>query len=226
MFSTYLNVKGPSSVLEKTKEVWASTFDARAIAYRLSKKLGWAADLLGVAVVKMVDARAAGVSFSIDPVKRDASRMLIEATWGLGEGVVKGTESVDRFILHKQTLEIIERQIGRKERQVIPSADGIKWEDVPPDRQGMACLTDDEAKGVGLLTRRLEERLGRAQDTEWAVEEGRASERNIYLLQTRPAKGGTNSTNSPTDQMCDDMLKSFRRIDVSKLKFSGGGFKF
>jgi pyruvate,water dikinase len=140
--------------------------------------------------------------------------------------VVKGTESVDMFMLDKQTLEIVDRQIGRKERQVSASAEGVRWEDVPIDKQTVPCLSDDEARRIGSLTRSLEERLGRPQDVEWAMEEGFPSARKVYLLQTRPAKVGAESTDSVTDKMCDDMLKAFRKIDVSKLHLSGTEFKF
>lgn len=220
MFTTYSNVKGEAGILEKTKDVWASAFETRAIAYRISKGLPIDADILGVAVVKMVNARAAGVSFSIDPVKKDPSRIVIEAIWGLGEGVVSGTESVDMFIVDKQTLEIVEKQIGRKEKHVITSEDGIKWEDVPSDKQNIACLSDDEIKHIANLTKFLEERLGLPQDVEWAVEEGTPFPTNVYLLQTRPAKVKVDKTSSITDRMCEDTLKVFREMDFSKIKVS------
>lgn len=226
MFATYLNVKGEEGILEKTKDVWASAFETRAIAYRISKGLPIDADMLGVAVVKMVNARAAGVSFSVDPVQKDTSRIVIEALWGLGEGVVKGTESVDMFVLDKQTLEIVEKQIGRKEKHVIASEDGIKWEDVPSNKQNIACLSEDELKHIANLTKFLEERLGCPQDTEWAVEEGTPFPTNVYLLQTRPAKVALDKTSSISDKMCEDLLTAFRKMDVSKMKLSGEGFQF
>ncbi len=226
MFETYLNVKGEAGILEKTKDVWASAFETRAIAYRISKGLPIDADMLGVAVVKMVNARAAGVSFSIDPVKKDASRIVIEAIWGLGEGVVKGTESVDMFVLNKQTLEIVEKQIGKKERCIVASVDGVKWEDVPSHKQNVACLSDDEIKHIANLTKFLEERLGCPQDVEWAIEEGPSFPTNVYLLQTRPAKVAVERMSSATEKMCDDVVRVFRKIDVSKVKLSGVEFRW
>ncbi len=225
MFATHLNVKGEDKVIEATKDVWASSFTARAIAFRINKGIPIDGDTLGVAVVKMVNAKTAGVSFSIHPVTGDASKIIIEATWGLGEGVVKGTESVDRFVLNKQTLEV-EKEIGRKERQVVVSEQGIKWEDVSSNKQEIACLSDDEITHVANLTKFLEEKLGRPQDVEWAIEEGHPFPTNIYLLQTRPAKVAVSKISSTSKKMCEDVTKAFRKIDVSRLRVPGAEFKF
>jgi pyruvate,water dikinase len=225
MFATYFNVMGEKGVVEKTKDVWASAFTARALAFRINKDIPIDGDSLGVAVVKMVHAKAAGVSFSVDPVKGDPSRIVIEATWGLGEGVVKGTESVDRFLVNKETVEI-ERQIGKKEKQVVVcNKDGIRWEDVPPDKTGIACLSDDEIKQIANLTKFLEERLGQPQDVEWAIEQGSSFPANVYLLQTRPAKIAMGKKSSISEQLCEDVTKTFRKIDVSKLRMPGADFK-
>lgn len=225
MFATYFNVKGEEGVIETTKDVWASAFTARAIAFRINRGLPIDGDPLGVAVVKMVNAKVAGVSFSIHPVTGDASKIIIEANWGLGEGVVKGTESVDRFVLEKQTLEV-EKEVGRKEKQVVVSEHGIMWEDVLPNKQAIACLSDDEMKHVANLTKFLEDNLGQPQDVEWAIEEGPPFPTNVFLLQTRPAEVAVNKTSSTSEKMCEDMTKTFRKIDISKMKVSGVKFKF
>ncbi|OPY65926.1 MAG: Phosphoenolpyruvate synthase [Syntrophorhabdus sp. PtaU1.Bin050] len=218
MFATYLNVKGEADILRKTIDVWASAFETRAISYRISKGIPFDADNLGVAVVKMVNARAAGVSFSMHPVTRDATKIVIESIWGLGEGVVKGTESVDRFLLNKNTLEILEKQIGKKEKCVISTEGGIKWEDVPSDKQNIASLSNEEMKYVANLAKMLEEKLECPQDTEWAIEEGAPFPTNIYLLQTRPAKITVDTSSSILDRMVEDVLRVHSNIDVSKIK--------
>ena len=224
MFATYFNIKGEDGVIETTKDVWASAYTARAIAFRINKGIPMDIDTLGVGVVKMVNAKTAGVSFSVHPVTGDTSKIMIEATWGLGEGVVKGTESVDRFVLDKQTLEV-QKEIGRKEKQVVVSENGIKWEAVPSDKQGVACLSDDEIKQVANLTRLLEEKLGRPQDVEWAIEEGSPFPANVYLLQTRPAKVTASKPSSTSEKMIEDMTKTFRKIDISRLRMPGTNFK-
>lgn len=225
MFETYFNVKGEDGLIEKIKEVWSSAYTARAIAFRINKGIPIDSDTLGVGIVKMVNAKAAGVSFSIHPVTGDVSKIMIEATWGLGEGVVKGTESVDRFVMDKKTLEV-QKEIGRKEKQVVVSENGIRWEEISSDKRDIACLSDDEIKQVAHLTQFLEEKMGQPQDMEWAIEEGPSLTKNVYLLQTRPAKGAVSKPISTSEKMCEDVTKAFRKIDVSKLRVPGAGFKF
>jgi len=101
MFETYLNVKGEDEVVEKVKKVWGSAFTSRALAYRMKMGLPLLGDELGVAVVRMVRALCSGIGFTVDPITGDTSKVIVESNWGLGEGVVSGAESVDRFVLQK-----------------------------------------------------------------------------------------------------------------------------
>jgi pyruvate,water dikinase len=210
MFETYLNVKGLKEVLDKVKKVWASAYTARAIAFRVNKGLPVIGDELGVAVPKMVNAYSAGISFTVDPVTGDASKIIIESNWGLGEGVVSGVENVDRFIVKKETLEIIERAVGKKTKHVSSRGTGVAWEDVSPDKQCLPSLNDEEIKEVARLAMTIEERLGSPQDIEWAIDLDFSFPQNIFLLQTRPAKIAVKSHKSTTDHIAELMAKGFK----------------
>jgi pyruvate,water dikinase len=104
-YETYLNVKGKADLLEKIKRVWASSFNPRSLAFRKRKGLPLENDPIGVAVLKMVNARAAGIVFTADPNTGDTSKMIIEANWGLGESVVSGELMPDVYVLNKQNLK-------------------------------------------------------------------------------------------------------------------------
>jgi pyruvate,water dikinase len=210
MFETYLNVKGIKEVLDKVKKVWASAYTARAIAFRVNKGLPIIGDELGVAVPKMVNACSAGISFTVDPVTGDASKVIIESNWGLGEGVVSGIENVDRFIVRKETLEITERIVGRKIKQVSNQKDGVMWEDVSQDKQCLPSLNDEEIKEIAKLAMTIEERLASPQDIEWAVDLDFPFPQNIFLLQTRPAKVAVISPKSTADHIAELMAKGFK----------------
>jgi pyruvate,water dikinase len=197
-------------VLDKVKKVWASAYTARAIAFRVNKGLPVIGDELGVAVPKMVNACSAGISFTVDPVTGDASKVIIESNWGLGEGVVSGVENVDRFIVKKETLEIAERIVGRKIKQVSSKRDGIAWEDVSLDKQSLSSLNDEEIKEIARLAITIEERLGSPQDIEWAIDLDFSFPQNIFLLQTRPAKVAVKSPKSTTDYIAELMAKGFK----------------
>ncbi len=130
-YETYLNVKGKADLLEKIKKVWASSFNPRSLAFRKRKALPLENDPIGVAVLKMVNARAAGVLFTADPNTGDTSRMIIEANWGFGESVVSGELMPDVYVLNKDTLEILEKKLGKKSKYVTCKELGVAEEECP-----------------------------------------------------------------------------------------------
>lgn len=211
MFETYLNVQGREDVLEKVKKVWASAYTARAIAFRANKGFPALGDELGIAIPKMVNARASGIGFTVDPVTGDASKVLIEANWGLGEGVVSGAESVDSFVVDKVSLKVTGSTLGKKARCVVYKDRGAGWEDVDPEKQSVPCLSDEEVEKIAKYALSLEEQLGCAQDMEWAIDPDLAFPQNIFHLQTRPAKVQAISRESTTDKIVDLIARRFMR---------------
>ena len=211
MFETYLNVIGLEDVVDKIRNVWASAYTSRAIAFRVNKDIPVMADELGVAVSKMVNARSSGICFTVNPVTGDASKIIIDANWGLGEGVVSGAESVDRFVVDKEAFTILDIYIGRKAKQVITKKRGADWDDVPLEKQSIPCLSNDEIVAVAKLAILLEESLGEPQDIEWAIDPDFTPPNNIFLLQTRPARVADKKPESVTDRMIDLIAKRFYR---------------
>ena len=207
MFETYLNVRGIADVLEKVKKVWASAYTTRAVAFRINKGLPVLGDELGVAVPKMVNARASGITFTVDPVTGDDSKIILEANWGLGEGVVSGAESVDGFVVEKADLEITKRHLGRKTKCVVNTEDGADWADVPENMQGTPCVSDDEILEIARVARSVEKSLGCPQDMEWAVDQDLNFPQSIFWLQTRPAKTAAKKMVSPAVHIADLIAK-------------------
>jgi len=208
-YETYLNVVGELDLVDKIKKVWASTFNPRSLAFRSRKELPLESDPIGVAVLKMVNAQAAGVIFTADPNTGDTTRMIIEANWGLGESVVSGESTPDVYILDKAGLEIIEKKLGPKSRYVTFKEVGVTEEELPPEKSGKFCLGDEEAREIGKLGKVLEEYFGVPQDAEWAVEEGKPFPENIILLQTRAEVIA--KTKAPVDKIVDLMLDRFSK---------------
>ncbi|HVP79904.1 MAG TPA: PEP/pyruvate-binding domain-containing protein [Thermodesulfobacteriota bacterium] len=208
-YETYLNVKGKADLLEKIKKVWASSFNPRSLAFRKRKGLPLESDPIGVAVLKMVNARAAGVVFTADPNTGDTSRMIIEANWGLGESVVSGELMPDVYILKKETLEIVEKRLGKKSKYVTCKDLGVAEEDCPADLSSSYCLGDEEAKEIGRVGILLEKHFGVPQDIEWAIDRDLPVPRNITLLQTRAAVIAQKK--APVDQVVDMMLTLFSK---------------
>src|SRR5207244_771031 len=141
----------------------------RARAYR--RRLGAADDSLAMAVVvqRLVPAEVAGVLFTRDPDDVAGATMLAEAAWGLGEAVVSGRVTPDRFRLGRATGAVRERRAGRKTVRVTPAGEVP----VPPDRQTAFCLADDQLAELAELGRRVEAAFGEPCDVEWAWAGGR-----------------------------------------------------
>jgi pyruvate,water dikinase len=208
MFETYLNVHGIEDVLEKVKKVWASAYTTRAVAFRINKGYPILADELGVAVPKMVNARASGITFTVDPVTGDASKIILEANWGLGEGVVSGAESVDGFVVDKESLEIGARHVGKKSKCVVYTENGADWADVPENMQSMPCISDEEIIEISKVAKSVEKTLGCPQDMEWAVDKDLSFPESIFWLQARPAKVAVKKIDSPASHIADLIAKN------------------
>ncbi len=207
LFETYLNVKGIDDVLDKVKKVWASAYTTRAVAFRINKGLPVVGDELGVAVPKMVNSRSSGICFTANPVTGDHSKIILEANWGLGEGVVSGAESVDGFVVDKESLQITNVQIGRKATCVVNREKGAAWADVPKKMQSISCISDEEVIEIARVARSVETKLGRPQDMEWAIDNDLPFPKSIFWLQTRPAKVKAAAPVSTTDQIINMMIR-------------------
>jgi pyruvate,water dikinase len=206
-YKTYLNVIGESDLIEKIIKVWSSTFNPRSLSARKHAGLPLESDPIGVAVLKMVNARAAGVLFTADPNTGDTSRMILEANWGLGESVVGGEAMPDVFILAKESLDVVEKKLGSKGRYVSFKEVGVAEEDTPSEKSETLCLGDEEAKEIGRLGKILETHFGVPQDAEWAIDQDLTCPESVILLQTRAEVIAQQK--EPVDQVIDFMLSRF-----------------
>jgi pyruvate,water dikinase len=210
MFETYLNVIGIDDVLAKVRKVWASAYTPRAIAFRSNKELPIIGDELGVAIPKMVSSRASGIAFTVNPVDGDGSKILLEANWGLGEGVVSGAESVDGFVVNKETLEIKERHVGKKTKYVIFTENGADWADMPEKLRSVSCISDEEIIEIARIAKATEARLNAPQDMEWAIDQDLPFPESLFWLQTRRAKVAAKKDESTSEHIADLLAKKLK----------------
>ncbi len=184
-YETYLNIRGGDEVVFHVIKVWGSAFSVQALGARMVKGQPVEIPGLGVAVLKMVNARAAGVAFTKHPTTGDPTKIVIEATWGLGESVVGGDISPDRFVVNKHTREV-EKVINAKTKQVVYGEKGTEHIDVPPELQEQPALNDRELQELVDLCLRVEDYYeGVPQDMEWALDGEILSDSNLFLVQTR-----------------------------------------
>lgn len=183
MNETLLNVRGTVSLLDAVRRCWSSLFGARTIYYREQKGFAQADMDIAVVVQRQVVATRAGVMFTIDPASGASDRLVIEAAFGLGESVVSGTVSPDRYVVGKAPLAIEDREVHRKEIEVIPAANaGTLTRVLTPERAEQAVLSDEEAVRIAEIGLNIEAHYGSPQDTEWAID----GAGEIWVLQARP----------------------------------------
>ena len=115
MNETFLNIKGGDSVVDAVRRCWASLFGARTVFYRAKRGFSQTDIDIAVVVQRQIQSTRSGVMFTINPASGDRDELVIEGSFGLGEAVVSGSVSPDRYVVDKQTLHIKERDIKSKE---------------------------------------------------------------------------------------------------------------
>jgi pyruvate,water dikinase len=185
---TYLWVEGANQVVRDVQRCWASLFTPRAISYRIWNKFPHEKVSISVGVQKMVNSRAAGVMFTLNPTDGDPSKAVIEGNWGLGETVVSGSVNPDRFVVDKVVMEINERIISTKHIECVYDCEsgGVVHADVEPDMQNKCCISDEEIRELVRIAKIIEEHYGCPQDIEWAIDKDLSLPENIFIVQSRP----------------------------------------
>ncbi len=185
---TYLWITGKEKVVEKVRKCWSSLFTPRAIVYRVKQGFSHEKVLLSVGVQKMVDAKAAGVMFTLNPLNGDMSKVVIEGSWGLGETVVSGTVTPDKFVVDKVMMEVNERVVSIKHVQCVfdPEAEAAMETEVPLHLQGMCCLEEEEIIELVQLAKHIEGHYKRPMDIEWSIDKTITFPNNVFIVQARP----------------------------------------
>ncbi len=179
--STFLNVKGADDCVQMVKECWASLFEPRSIYYRTSNKFDHLKVGLAAVVQIMVQSEKAGVMFTVDPVSQDRNEISIEGAYGLGEIVVSGSVTPDRYVVDKNTLQIKVKDVAKQTWMIAKVNDQNAHVNVREEMQDRQKITDMQIIELAKLGKRVEQHYGKPQDMEWAVAEGK-----IFLVQSRP----------------------------------------
>ncbi|MFE6151638.1 rifamycin-inactivating phosphotransferase [Streptomyces sp. NPDC057889] len=177
---TYLNVVGPTAILQHVSRCWASLFTERAVTYRQRNGIDHRTVHMAVVVQQMVFPHASGILFTADPVTGNRKIATVDAGFGLGEALVSGLVNPDVFKVRDG--EVLDKAIAAKQRAVhaLP-AGGTQEVAVESQRQGQPALTDAQAVRLVQLGRRIEAHFGRPQDIEWClVDDG------FQIVQSRP----------------------------------------
>ncbi|WP_313085063.1 phosphoenolpyruvate synthase [Pseudomonas sp.] len=192
---TFLNIRGVDNVIRAAKEVFASLFNDRAIAYRVHQGFDHKLVALSAGVQRMVrsETGTAGVMFTLDTESGFRDVVFITGAYGLGETVVQGAVNPDEFYVHKHTLEagrpaILRRNLGSKAIKMIYGAEAsagksVKTVDVDQAERMRFCLTDEEVTNLAKQAMTIEKHYGRPMDIEWAKD---GDDGKLYIVQARP----------------------------------------
>jgi pyruvate,water dikinase len=192
---TFLNINGLKNVLHAVKEVFASLYNDRAIAYRVHQDFRHAEVALSAGVQRMVrsDRGAAGVMFTLDTESGFDRVVFITAAYGLGETVVQGAVNPDEFYVYKPNVEaarpaILARSVGSKAVRMVFTGSGkagesTATEPVPESLRRRFSITDAEAEELARCAITIERHYRRPMDIEWARD---GVDGQLYILQARP----------------------------------------
>jgi pyruvate,water dikinase len=182
LHDTFLNVKtNLDAVLENMKKCWASLFNERAVIYRIKKGIP---HLEGIAIViqEMIPAEISGITFTVHPI--DKKSLLVEASYGIGDMIVSGKTEPDDYILNRETLQITEKKIGRKEKMSIVESGKSKVVDVEKELAEKQVLSNDRVIEIAKTCLKVEKIFNYPQDIEWCL-----SNNKLWLLQSRAITG-------------------------------------
>lgn len=192
---TFLNIRGVDNVIRATKEVFASLFNDRAIAYRVHQGFDHKLVALSAGVQRMVrsETGTAGVMFTLDTESGFRDVVFITGAYGLGETVVQGAVNPDEFYVHKHTLEagrpaILRRNLGSKAIKMVygeeaSAGKSVKTVEVDQADRMRFCLSDEEVANLARQAMTIEKHYGRPMDIEWAKD---GDDNQLYIVQARP----------------------------------------
>ena len=220
---SFLNIHGYENILHAIKEVFASLYNDRAIAYRVHKGFAHADVALSAGIQRMVrsDTGAAGVMFTIDTESGFSDVVFVTASYGLGETVVQGAVNPDEFYVHKPTLalgkpSVIRRNLGSKLIKMVfaetkEAGKSTRTIDVDEADRNRYSLTDADVLELAHYAVIIEKHYGRPMDIEWG-RDGRDGK--LYILQARPETVKSQATNHGA-------IEKFKLQQFSKVLASG-----
>jgi phosphoenolpyruvate synthase/pyruvate phosphate dikinase len=177
---SYLNTTR-DQLIDNIRLCWDSIKSERALSYGAYKGLDESQMIVAVVVQKMVESESSGVMFTANPITKNTEEVMIEGGFGLGEMIVQGMITPDNFLLDKNSLEIKSKDIQAQETKLVYQDGENKEVEVPLEMQEKQAITDEQAKALAEIGKKIEAHYGSPQDIEWALEKG-----ELYIVQSRP----------------------------------------
>lgn len=181
---SYLNIRGRNDVVQKVKECYASLFTERATYYRHKQGFPHEKVALSATVQMMVFSKASGIMFSVNVGTGDDTKVIIDSIWGLGEYIVQGTVTPDDFVVDKDSMKIVSKDINKKVIELTRLPDGgVEERQIPADQASQPSLTDEQVIELAGYAKEIEKHYGCYMDMEFALDQ---NTNKLWLVQARP----------------------------------------
>ncbi len=214
LHASFVNVVGLDAVLDHLKLVWASLWSDAALLYRRELGLDVRKSSMAVVIQEMVAGEKSGVAFGQNP--QEASQAVIEAVYGLNQGLVDGTVEPDRWLLDRETGKILDYRAAPKGEVLRPGAEGVRLAGLSPEQLQAPPLTETEVARVFRLVRQGEELFGAPQDMEWTITGG-----HLVALQSRPITTAVQGQEGDQRPWYLSLRRSFGNLKALRQKVEG-----
>jgi len=180
LHESFLNLTGAQAILASVKKVWASLWSDAALLYRHELGLDPAVSSMAVLIQDIVLGERSGIAFSRSPAA-SAEEVVIEAVYGLNQGLVDGSLEPDRWTVDRQARAMLSHTEGTRQAAMRPVPNGVQRQELSEEQAGKPPLSEEEVLDVARLALRAEASFGSAQDIEWTY-----TGQRLVLLQARP----------------------------------------
>ena len=211
LHESYVNVKGGEAILDHVRRVWASLWSDRALLYRQELDLKTDRSAMAVVIQEMIDGERSGVVFGKNP--NDGSQVIIEAVYGLNQGLVDGTVTPDRWILDRDSGRLMAHVPADRGRIMVSASGGIRLSDLSGDRSDHPPLDSGGIERVFELVHQAETLFGGPQDVEWTI-----SDDVLYVLQSRPVTSAASGADDDKRSWYLSLKKSFETLKALRKK--------
>ena len=214
LHESYVNVRGVESILEHIRLVWASLWSDGALLYRQELGLDVARSTMAVVVQEIVVGEKSGVIFGKSP--NDDSQAMVEAVHGLNAGLVDGVIEPDRWLLSRETGEILSHTPALREKWVVPGPEGTRVETLPFEKTEIPPLARHEISRLFKFAIVTEKEFDTPQDMEWTVKGSQ-----FYILQSRPITTATATSPEDKRPWYLTLRRSFENLKALREKIEG-----
>ena len=177
---TFLNIT-PDNIPDMVKQCWGSLFSPRALFYQKNNNIDQSNVSVAVVVQKMIDSQISGITFTANPINKDTSEMVIEAGYGLGEAIVSGQITPDDYILKKENLSILQKNVQTQKEKIVRYANKSETRKVVKNLQDKQKLTNEQIIELAKICLHVEKVYQKPMDIEWAFDGER-----FFITQARP----------------------------------------